>query len=210
MNKFFRLFKKVNGIKVLKQYFRAHILLFAVVETILIGFSKKSMEIVRCAADNKILNKLRKKYKKKIQAFVSEIEKENYEQKKSNIVWVCWFQGMEKAPDLVKKCFDSLKANLTNKELIVITEENYKDYITFPEFIEEKIVDGIITKTHLSDLLRLELLINYGGTWIDATVFCSGANYPEYLFDSDLLMYQDLKPGYDGHSARISSWFIAA
>ena len=32
---------------------------------------------------------------------------------------------------------------------------------------------GQITKTHLSDLLRLELLIRYGGTWIDATVFCT-------------------------------------
>ena len=62
----------------------------------------------------------------------------------------------------------------------------------------------------MTDLLRLELLIRYGGTWIDATVFCSSSNIPSYFFDSDLFFYQLLKPGRDGNGTYFSSWFMSA
>ena len=58
--------------------------------------------------------------------------------------------------------------------------------------------------------MRLELLIKYGGTWIDATVWCSSPIYPDYLFDSDLFMFQNLKPGLDGQCTAVSSWFITS
>ena len=38
----------------------------------------------------------------------------------------------------------------------------------------------------MSDLLRLELLTKYGGTWVDATVYFSDDNLPNFFFDSDL------------------------
>ena len=91
-----------------------------------------------------------------------------------------------------------------------LTENNYRDYVTFPAFIRDKIDRGVITRTHMSDLLRLELLIRYGGTWLDATVFCSSPVVPDYMMDSDLFLFQDLKPGWDGHCQRISSWMITA
>ena len=66
---------------------------------------------------------------------------------------------------------------------------------------------GVITKTHFTDLLRLELLINYGGTWIDSTVLCTG-EIPDFIKQSELFLYRELKPGLDGHSIALSSWFI--
>ena len=69
---------------------------------------------------------------------------------------------------------------------------------------------GVISKTHMSDLLRLELLIRYGGTWLDSTVFCTSSNVPSYMTDCDLFLFQDLKPGLDGHCQRISNWMISA
>ena len=92
----------------------------------------------------------------------------------------------------------------------ILTKDNYREYITFPGFIQEKIDSGVITKTHMSDLLRLELLIRHGGTWLDATVLCSSPEVPSYMMDSDLFVFQDLKPGWDGHCQRISSWMITA
>lgn len=210
MNKFVQLFKKVNGLNVLKQYARAHVLIFALLQTVLNGFSKKSLEIVRLSVNNRILNKLRKKYKSFIKKYIEENDSKSLDHNNSNFVWVCWLQGMENAPDVVKKCYQSLHTNLQNKEIILLTENNYLDYVTFPKHIQEKIDAGIITKTHFSDLLRLELLIKYGGTWVDATVYCSGPNYPSYMFESELFMFQNLKPGLDGHSTRISSWFMTA
>ncbi len=210
MKTFIKLFKKVDGIEILKQYWRAHILLFSVIETMLLGFSRKSLEIVRLSADNKILGKMRKKYK----GFIEYYKKNNpddLEHIKSNKVWFCWLQGIENAPGIVKACYSSLKKNLKrNREIILITNENYKDYVLFPEEIQRKIDSGIIKGAHMSDLLRLGLLIKYGGTWIDSTVLCTGSNYPEYLFDSGLFVYQSLKPGLDGHCTCISNWFITA
>lgn len=49
-------------------------------------------------------------------------------------------------------------------------------------FIKRKVQQGNITFTHLSDIIRLNLLTLYGGAWIDATVFCA-KNIPESLFE---------------------------
>lgn len=61
----------------------------------------------------------------------------------------------------------------------------------------------------MTDLLRLKLLINYGGLWLDATVLCTG-KASDYFFSSDLFFFQCLKHGRDGHASYISSWFMSA
>lgn len=206
MKKFLRLFQKVGGKEVLKQYLRAHVLLFALVQTLLNGFSKKSLEIVRLAVSNRILCKLRKKYRK----FISNFQASQLPRQNSDKVWVCWLQGMDSAPELVQRCYASLQEQLSDRQIILLTEDNYRDFVTFPEHIQKKIDSGIITRTHMSDLLRLELLIRHGGTWIDATVFCSGSNIPDYMLNSQLFVFQNLKPGLDGHPTALSSWFMTA
>ena len=130
--------------------------------------------------------------------------------KLSNKVWICWFQGIENAPDIVKKCYESILKNLNDREIVLITEKNMQEYVQFPEYIIEKWKKGIITNTHMTDLLRLELLIQYGGLWLDATVLCTSNNIPDYILNSDLFFFQCLKPGRDGHSQYISSWLISA
>lgn len=210
MNQFIEIFKKVGGRDILRQYRRAHVLLLALVETMILGFSKKSLEIVRLAVSNRILEKMRKKYKTFISIYKEMIDKSSLCRVHSDKVWVLWLQGIEKAPVLVQKCFHSLQENLVDREIILLTEDNYRNYVAFPDFIQEKIDDGKISRTHMSDLLRLELLINYGGTWIDATVFCSGKSYPKCILDSELFTYQCLKPGLDGHCTCISSWLMTS
>lgn len=208
MKKFIQLFRKVGGWDVLGQYRRAHVLLFAMVQTLLLGFSKKSLEILRLAVNNRILCKLHKKYRGFIAAYKSSAQP--LERVRSNKVWVCWFQGMDSAPELVQRCYASLQEKLPDREIILLTEENYRDYVTFPDYITKKAGAGIIPKAQFSDLLRLELLIRYGGTWIDSTVYCSGEDIPQYMLDSDLFMFQNLKPGLDGHATAVSNWFITA
>lgn len=210
LKRFTELFKKVNGLNVLKQYARAHVLLFALIQTLLNGFSKKSLEIVRLSVNNKILNKLRKKYKHFINEYLEHHKNDDLIQKQSNKVWVCWFQGIENAPMLVQKCYESLNINLVDREIILLTESNYKNYVSFPYYIQNKIDKQIIKGAHLSDLIRLELLIKYGGTWVDSTVFVSDNQYPNYFFDSDFFVFQCLKPGADGKATNISNWFITA
>lgn len=210
MKSFWRLFKKVGGKEVLRQYRDANVLLYAFLATALLGISRKSLEIVRLAVNNRILGKLRKKYRKYIQNYLKTIKNDKLENNKSNIVWICWLQGIENSPKVVQRCYQSMRENLKDKEIIVITEDNYMNYISFPNHIQKKYESGVITKTHFSDLLRLELLIKYGGTWMDATVLCTGINIPKYILDSDLFVYQNLKPGLDGQCRAISSWLMTA
>lgn len=98
-----------------------------------------------------------------------------------NCIWVCWWQGEDQAPDIVKKCIDSIRKNANGREVIIITETNYTNYVNFPAWIEAKRKKGIISRTHYSDLLRLELLAKHGGMWVDSTFFCTGNGLDQYL-----------------------------
>lgn len=106
---------------------------------------------------------------------------ESSESKYADHIWVCWWQGIEKAPEIVKKCIDSIKKNAGTHPVIIITEENYKDYVDIPKWVEEKKNKGIITKTNYSDLLRLSLLAKYGGMWLDSTFFCAAPVLDQYF-----------------------------
>ena len=201
-------FQKQGGMELIRRWGRAGVLPFSVALAAILGPSRKSLEILRLAVNNKILRKLRKKYR----GFIADFKAAPLPQERvcSNKVWVCWLQGMEQAPALVQRCYRSLQESMPDRQIILLTEDNYRDYVTFPEHIQKKLDSGIITKTHFSDLLRLELLINHGGTWVDATVFCSGGEIPRYMLDDELFVFQNLKPGADGHCTLISSWFMTA
>ena len=209
MNQFLKLFKKVGGKDILAQWWHSGILPFCCMLVILLGVKRKSLEIVRLAASNRRLQKMRKKYSNFISDFKNYYNS-SLPRNRSNKVWVLWLQGMDSAPELVKKCYESLQQNLDNQEIILLTEKNYQNYVEVPKHIQEKITSGIITRTHFSDLLRLELLSKYGGTWIDATVYCSGKEIPKFILNSDLFVYQCLKPGLDGHCTSASSWLMTS
>ncbi len=204
-------FKKQGGMSLIKQYARAGCLCTAIAEFLLLGKSRTALEILRLTAGLKTKQNLEKKYR-----YVLEEYDKSYNSSlphvTSNRVWICWFQGMENAPELVQRCFESVKNNLSDREIVLITIDNMNEYVQFPDYIIDKWKAGAITHTHLTDLLRLELLIRYGGLWIDATVFCTSARdkIPDYFFDSELFFFQNLKPGRDGKATYISSWLICA
>lgn len=204
-------FQKQGGKDLLRQYLKGGALFTAISEFLLLGKERTALELLRLSAQYKIKKKLDRKYKWVINDFQNSCVEKNTHQV-SNKVWTCWFQGIENAPNIVKQCFESLKKNLPDKEIVLITKDNLSEYVTFPDYIIDKWNKGIITNTHMTDLLRLELLIKYGGMWVDATVLCTSRSeeIPSYFFDSDLFMFQNLKPGRDGCSHYVSSWLISA
>ena len=85
--------------------------------------------------------------------------------------WSCWWQGMEEAPDLIKACINSQKKYLPKEaELIIITRDNYCDYVDFPQWLLDKAEDGRVTLTTFSDVIRASRLYKYGGIWLDSTI----------------------------------------
>ncbi|MFY8331109.1 capsular polysaccharide synthesis protein [Vagococcus carniphilus] len=87
----------------------------------------------------------------------------------SNKVWVCWFQGMENAPYNVKLCYEALKLNFENKDIVVIDETNIKEYVHIPNQIFTLWKSGRISNQLFSDIVRTDLLFYHGGYWVDAT-----------------------------------------
>lgn len=142
------------------------------------------------------------------------------------IIWWCWLQGKKQAPPVVQACYNSLKKNLPEYEINVIDAENWNEYVELPEYILKKWEKKQIPPALFSDLLRLELLIKYGGTWIDSTVLCTGVKkfksssgsnrstssptvleFKKYM-EADLFLFQYTKPG--SIPVSISNWFISA
>jgi len=85
-------------------------------------------------------------------------------------IWVCWWDGLNLMPELVKVCYNTLKQHSGTHPVQLITKYNVHDFISIPDYIYEKLNTGIITVTHFSDILRTALLFEYGGIWIDSTI----------------------------------------
>lgn len=100
-------------------------------------------------------------------------------------IWVCWWQGADAMPDIAKACFNSIKMHAGTHPVILITGENYKEYVTLPSEIVEKQQKGIIDLTHFSDILRAVLLHRHGGIWMDSTVLLPAKNIDEFIHASD-------------------------
>ena len=207
MQKLLFLFKEKGGLNLIKQYWRAGVLWAAIAQFFLLGRSMKALELLRLTASLKTQQRLTRKYSRILKKYHINESLEHISSKK---IWIFWWQGMDNAPALVKKCYQSVKENLQDWEIILITEQNYFKYTTFPEHIIEKQKNGNITLTHFSDLLRLELLIKYGGLWLDATVLCTSSDISKSILESDLFVYQMQKPGADGHATIMSSWCMYA
>lgn len=110
----------------------------------------------------------------------------------SNRIWVFWYQGIKNAPDIVKACIASIIEHCSRYSVIVLDKNNMSEYYAPIEAIQRKLEDGLITITHFSDILRMNLLDSYGGRWIDATIFLTGDVFNERGFYT-------LKGSFDSH-----------
>lgn len=152
---------------------------------------------------------LRKRYEGLMMELLKKDWGEESVGEERNTVWFSWLQGLENAPELVKACYNSQRRYLKDKKFVIITADNYKDFISLPEHIERKWKEGIIPSAMASDIIRLELLIKYGGTWIDSTVLCTGNDFDEKILENSLFFPQYYRKDND-KIAGISNWFISA
>lgn len=131
-------------------------------------------------------------------------------EKKQNpdTIWVCWLQGMDAAPELVKRCYESLQKSFSDKRIVLLDESNIFEYISMPEDIVKKWKDGIIGPAHFTDLVRLELLIKYGGYWIDATVLCTDSTLLRQIENEPLFMFSFYYFGFNPEIMELNNWLI--
>lgn len=100
-------------------------------------------------------------------------------------IWVCWWQGEDAMPPIVRICYQSLLNNAHYHPVHLITKDTIGTYTQLPSYIIRKVEQKRITLTHLSDIIRMTLLYEYGGLWVDATIYVSRP-IPEELFHNSL------------------------
>ena len=110
----------------------------------------------------------------------AKIDKSSDERKETttefpNIIWTMWQQGEAQMPETVRASMKTIKdfAERNGCEFILITDENLVDFIDIPTDIIEKYKRKELTAAHYSDIIRFSLLYQYGGIWMDATLFVS-------------------------------------
>lgn len=211
MGKFLDIYRKQGGAKLIREFWDNGVLGYALAQMLLLGKSKKALEILRLGVQLKVQQKIERRFLPVLKEFDAQYRQHPPKMQHTNYVWVYWSTGMaETAPELVKRCFRSLQEHLPDRQIILLSKDNYSEYVQIPDYIVDKYNRGIIQHVHFADLLRIELLAQRGGTWIDSTVLCMGPDIPSYMLDAEFFIFQNLKPGLDGHATNVSSWFITA
>ena len=170
---------------------------------------KQSFKQIYPAVLMKVEPFLAKKYYPLLLERKAYYQLQNLEHKHSKIIWFCWLQGLDNAPELVRVCYNSLRKHLTDREITLIDGNNWRVFVEMPDYIVRKWQKGRIPPANFSDLLRLELLIKYGGTWIDSTVLCTGTHHTKEYLDADLFLFQYTPQG-TKTGISISNWFITS
>lgn len=88
-------------------------------------------------------------------------------------IFVCWLQGIDKAPGLVKACVRSIERHASGHPVHIITLDNYQKWVSLPDVIIQRREEQMMVNAHFADVLRCALLAKYGGCWIDATIWMS-------------------------------------
>ena len=117
---------------------------------------------------NIILDYLYSKYYYVIEQF-AEYEQATPEQ--SYKIWVLWWQGLDNAPPIVRKCIQRIYKMYPNHEIVLLTQNNISDYIHLEQKMLDLVSENKIAYAHLSDVIRMRMMHQYGGTWMDATLY---------------------------------------
>ncbi len=97
-------------------------------------------------------------------------------------IWVCWWQGEKAMPPLVRNCFKRLKLLNPDTRIVLVTKDNYSEYVDIPEHVVTLLQENKITITFFSDYLRAGILSKHGGLWIDASTYIVRPIFPKLFF----------------------------
>lgn len=124
-----------------------------------------------------IKKSIEKKYHKCIEKYQEKTTQYKFLKNQHGIVndkyiWLIWWQGLDgDTPGKIKENVENLKKVNNDWKVVLVSKENYKEFINIPCCLEEHIRKGKISMTHISDYLRIALLEKYGGVYIDCNFF---------------------------------------
>jgi hypothetical protein len=143
--------------------------------------------------------------------FIKNLSSSNKEIPK--IIWTFWHDE-KKIPNLVKYCIETWKESNPDYKIYLLTKNNYHNFINIPKYITDH-PNMNDYYARFSDMIRIHLLYEYGGVWMDASIICK-ESLDDWFF-KDIQSHGKNFFGYyiqqnitDNRFPVIENWFIAS
>lgn len=124
------------------------------------------------------------------------------------IIWTFW--NSPELPPLVQYCISTWKRHNPSYTIRILNMDNYKQFIRYDINAIKHAHD---TLARFSDYMRLALLADHGGIWMDATTICNApldwVNAWQYGTRAEFVGYR-LDETLEAKSPIVESWFLAA
>ncbi len=118
-------------------------------------------------------------------------------------IWIYWNSGKENAPELVKVCMESWVNKNPGWDVKIIDDNSISNYL------DESMLPDYLSFAHRSDVIRLLLLIKYGGVWVDSTCYCNNS-LDSWLCNHVCDGFFVFSKGGNSKYNFMSNWFIAS
>lgn len=89
----------------------------------------------------------------------------------NKVIYMFWWTGFDSAPEIVKLSLKSIKKSYPDYKLVLIDKTNINSFLPEDDLVFKKFKNDGINVQNFTDYLRFYLMFNYGGYWMDATMF---------------------------------------
>lgn len=144
-----------------------------------------------CISRNEaILNYLEKTYFDLINTYKHK-SSNAYDVTDNSPLWFFWWQGEDSMPEIIRMCYQNRTRMAGKHPVFFITKDNIKEYVRFPDYVWKQFEGGTLRIQHLADMARVQLIRNFGGIWLDASVYCV-QEIPECAFQKEIFSLRNI------------------
>ena len=109
VSRLYHRYKQFGGIRLIWEYVQLGAFTEFVHQGANVLCGRKEMADAYATIQGKVIPKLKKQYQSLLNELVEKYAAQPLEHQNRKRIWVCWLQGMEQAPEIVRVCHSSLK-----------------------------------------------------------------------------------------------------
>lgn len=88
-------------------------------------------------------------------------------------IWFCWLQGSDDMPELQRQLMERIRRQAGKHPVRFVDIDELKRLDIIPKYAFEAFESGRIRPALFSDLVRVSLLDEFGGIWMDSSIFAA-------------------------------------
>jgi len=120
------------------------------------------------------------------------------------VIYTFWHS--KELPNLIEKCISTWRRKNPDYEIVILNTINYREYCSI-DYLPSHLLERKENHTRLADYIRLAVLKEHGGIWMDSSTICT-ASLDAIIQDKrhELVLYAS---DFSSKYPVIESWFIA-